>query len=88
MILSATNPAQVIARTNEPILVPETSDEIDGVVPNVVFPTASELIGGERYVFYGMADTKIGVARLDRTNAADNSIEHNGTGGDRSEQTA
>jgi predicted GH43/DUF377 family glycosyl hydrolase len=31
---------------------------------NVVFPTAIEEIEGERYVFYGMADTSIGVARL------------------------
>jgi predicted GH43/DUF377 family glycosyl hydrolase len=36
-------------------------------VPNVVFPTAIEEIDGVRYVFYGMADAKIGVARLDRT---------------------
>ena len=35
-------------------------------MPNVVFPTAIEEIDGVRYVFYGMADTKIGVARLDR----------------------
>jgi predicted GH43/DUF377 family glycosyl hydrolase len=35
-------------------------------VPNVVFPTAIEEIDGIHYVFYGMADSKIGVARLDR----------------------
>jgi predicted GH43/DUF377 family glycosyl hydrolase len=35
-------------------------------VPNVVFPTAIEEIEGVSYVFYGMADTRIGVARLDR----------------------
>jgi len=35
-------------------------------VPNVVFPTAIEEIEGRLYVFYGMADSKIGVARLDR----------------------
>jgi predicted GH43/DUF377 family glycosyl hydrolase len=35
-------------------------------VPNVVFPTAIEEVDGVRYVFYGMADSQIGVARLDR----------------------
>ena len=35
-------------------------------MPNVVFPTAIEEIDGVRYVFYGMADAHIGVARLDR----------------------
>jgi predicted GH43/DUF377 family glycosyl hydrolase len=67
MILSASDPSQVIARTSEPILVPETPDELTGVVGNVVFPTAIESVGGQQYVFYGMADAKIGVARLERT---------------------
>ena len=57
----------MLARTSEPILRPETPEEKDGTVPNVVFPTAIEEVDGVRYVFYGMADAKIGVARLDRT---------------------
>ncbi|WP_375155028.1 hypothetical protein [Micromonospora sp. 4G55] len=56
----------MLARTAEPVLVPETEDERSGTVPNVVFPTAIEEVDGVRYVFYGMADAKIGVARLDR----------------------
>ncbi len=56
----------MIARTPEPLLQAETEDERGGIVPNVVFPTAIEEIEGVRYVFYGMADSKIGVARLDR----------------------
>jgi len=44
---------------------PDTADERDGTVPDVVFPTAIETIGDVRYVFYGMADTRIGIARLD-----------------------
>ncbi|MDQ1585561.1 MAG: beta,2-mannobiose phosphorylase / 1,2-beta-oligomannan phosphorylase, partial [Actinomycetota bacterium] len=66
MLLAADDPSQVIARTSEPILTPETTDERIGTVGNVVFPTAIEEIEGVRYVFYGMADTRIGVARLDR----------------------
>lgn len=67
MLLDPADPSRVLARTDQPILTPETGDEIEGTVPNVVFPTAVEEIDGVRYVFYGMADTKIGVARLDRT---------------------
>ncbi|NJC70604.1 glycosidase [Planosporangium thailandense] len=67
MILDPADPSRVVARTPEPLLVPETADERAGVVPNVVFPTAIEEIDGAHYVFYGMADAKIGVARLDRT---------------------
>src|SRR5665647_3840689 len=66
MILDAVDPSKVLARSSEPILAPETEAETSGTVPNVVFPTAIEEVDGVRYVFYGMADSKIGVARLDR----------------------
>lgn len=66
MILDAADPSKVLGRTSEPILTPETEAETSGTVPNVVFPTAIEEVDGVRYVFYGMADSKIGVARLDR----------------------
>lgn len=67
MILDADDPTKVISRTSTPLLAPETDDERNGIVPNVVFPTAIEEIDGENFVFYGMADSKIGVARLDHT---------------------
>ena len=38
-------------------------------VPDVVFPTAIEEIDGHQFVFYGMADSSIGVASLDRMDA-------------------
>ena len=66
MILDAVDPSKVLARTSEPLLAPETEAETSGTVPNVVFPTAIEEVDGVRYVFYGMADSRIGVARLDR----------------------
>jgi beta-1,2-mannobiose phosphorylase / 1,2-beta-oligomannan phosphorylase len=64
MILDAADPSQVIARTTEPLMSPETADETSGTVANVVFPTAIEAVGDDTFVFYGMADSKIGVARL------------------------
>ena len=66
MILDAVDPSKVLARTSKPILAPETEAETSGTVPNVVFPTAIEEIDGVLYVFYGMADSRIGVARVDR----------------------
>lgn len=71
MILDASRPWEVVTRTSEPLLAAETEDERSGIVPNVVFPTAIEEVDGVRYVFYGMADSKIGVARLDRVEASD-----------------
>ncbi|WP_416182911.1 glycosidase [Microbacterium invictum] len=69
LLLDADDPSRVIARTPEPLLRPETDDERSGIVPNVVFPTAIEEIDGRHFVFYGMADSKIGVALLERTDA-------------------
>ncbi len=66
MILDAEQPWRVLSRSAEPLLSPETGDEQDGIVPNVVFPTAIESIDGQHFVFYGMADSRIGVARLER----------------------
>lgn len=66
ILLDADDPSVVLARTPKPLLEPETHAERNGIVPNVVFPTAIEEIDGTHYVFYGMADSKIGVARLDR----------------------
>ena len=51
---------------SEPLLSAETEDERSGIVPNVVFPTAIETVDGRDWVFYGMADSKIGVALLER----------------------
>ena len=66
MILDASDPSRVLERFERPLLEPETPEETDGIVANVVFPTAIERIDGVDFVFYGMADHKIGVARLTR----------------------
>ncbi len=65
MLLDAEDVTRVLTRSETPMLAPETDDERTGTVSNVVFPTAIEEIDGVRYVFYGMADARIGVARLD-----------------------
>jgi len=65
MLLDHDAPDVVLARTSVPLLEPELPEETAGLVPNVVFPTAIEEIEGTRFVFYGMADSKIGVAVLE-----------------------
>lgn len=67
MILDAEEPWRVRQRSAEPLLEPTIPEEVRGIVPNVVFPTAIEEIDGSLFVFYGMADTSIGVARIIRT---------------------
>ncbi|MHA4816126.1 glycoside hydrolase family 130 protein [Streptomyces aculeolatus] len=67
MLLDPNDPSRVLARSAEPWLSPQTREETEGTLGNVVFPTAIETISGTPYVFYGMADSSIGVAALTRT---------------------
>ena len=58
-------PRKILYRSPEPILEPDTGEEREGIVDNVVFPTAVDLRDDGRLdVYYGMADARIGVARL------------------------
>jgi predicted GH43/DUF377 family glycosyl hydrolase len=70
MILSKDNPCEIIYRSADPIMKPELAQEAVGLVANVVFPTGIDRrddIGmPDRFdIYYGMADDRIGVARLD-----------------------
>ena len=70
MVLTKEHPQLIRYRSQEPILRPELPQERDGIVANVVFPTGidrrDDLGAPDRFdVYYGMADSRIGVARLD-----------------------
>jgi predicted GH43/DUF377 family glycosyl hydrolase len=70
MVLSIEHPREIRYRSVEPVLTPELSQERHGTVANVVFPTGidrrDDLGSPDRFdVYYGMADNRIGVARLD-----------------------
>ena len=61
-ILDKDNPAKLLYRTREYLLAPAAPYELQGDVPNVVFPCAA-LQDGERVaVYYGAADTVVGLA--------------------------
>lgn len=70
MILSTEHPRTIRYRSPEPVLTPELPAERRGTIANVVFPTGidrrDDLGAPQRFdVYYGMADNRIGVARLD-----------------------
>jgi predicted GH43/DUF377 family glycosyl hydrolase len=65
MLLDPDDVTRVLARSAEPLLEPELPGEREGVVANVVFPTAIDRRGeDEADVYYGMADARIGAFRL------------------------
>lgn len=70
MVLSEKHPQMICYRSAEPVLKPESPQERSGTIANVVFPTGidrrDDLGTPNRFdVYYGMADSRIGVARLD-----------------------
>ena len=70
MILSKEHPQHILYRSIEPVLSPELKKERSGTVANVVFPTGidqrNDIGMPDRFdIYYGMADSRIGVARID-----------------------
>jgi predicted GH43/DUF377 family glycosyl hydrolase len=65
VLLDLKDPTRVIRRTDSPILEPEAGWEIRGDVNNVVFTCGAVLLGAELWVYYGGADTVIGLAKGD-----------------------
>ncbi|MCH7955888.1 MAG: glycosidase, partial [Candidatus Marinimicrobia bacterium] len=55
-LLDLEEPWKVLARTREPILEPEEKWELEGDVPNVVFPEGMVVVDKSLIVFYGAAD--------------------------------
>jgi beta-1,2-mannobiose phosphorylase / 1,2-beta-oligomannan phosphorylase len=65
VVHDADEPHRVLYRSAEPVMVPEGVDETHGIVSNVVFPTAIVELAERTFdVFYGMADARIGRARI------------------------
>jgi predicted GH43/DUF377 family glycosyl hydrolase len=63
-LLDRMNPMVVRARTKTPLLSPVHSWEKKGAVNNVVFLTGCIKIREKLYLYYGAADTSIGLAKI------------------------
>ena len=69
MILSGIQPNVMLYRSTDPVLAPSAPEERHGTVDNVVFPTGVDRrddLGTPDHIdiYYGMADSRIGAARL------------------------
>ncbi len=65
VLLDLKDPAIVLSRTTDPIFEPEEKYEKEGIVNNVVFPCGMAEIDGLLYIYYGGADTVVGVATIE-----------------------
>lgn len=72
MVFDAATGRRIVYRSTHPLFVPELPEEREGIVPHVVFPTGidprPDVVEDEAResfdIYYGMADTSIGAARL------------------------
>lgn len=62
VLLDLYNPRKILGRTSEPLLMPEDKYELEGIVPNIVFPSGGLVVDGKLFVYYGAADTRVAVA--------------------------
>jgi beta-1,2-mannobiose phosphorylase / 1,2-beta-oligomannan phosphorylase len=76
MLLDLADPYKVIARTPEPIMEPEAEYEKFGNHDNVISPCANPVIDGTLHIYYGAADTCIGLATVDVDELLEHLLQH------------
>jgi predicted GH43/DUF377 family glycosyl hydrolase len=74
-LLDLKNPKKVMMRMKKPLFKPEFDWEKQGVVDNVVFPEGAVFEDNNLNVFYGCADSRIGLAKFNFDNLMDNLAE-------------
>ena len=62
VLLDLEDPRKVIARTKDFLMEPDQDFELCGIYEGCVFPTGTVVKDGTLYVYYGCADTYIGLA--------------------------
>ena len=65
-LLDLHNPAIVLGRSSEPVLEPEETYEKEGFIPNVVFACGAIETNQEYLVYYGGADSVVGLATISK----------------------
>ena len=64
VVLDLKDPNKILHIHKKPILWPEKTWEIHGVVPYVIFSCANVEVGDEIWVYYGGADTVVGLGKI------------------------
>lgn len=62
VLLDSNDPTKIIGRTTHPLITPQEKYEVEGDVANIVFPSGALVQNEKLFVYYGAADTRVGVA--------------------------
>jgi predicted GH43/DUF377 family glycosyl hydrolase len=76
VLLDLDNPRKIIARTKEPIMIPEADFETKGLYNGCVFPTGNVVKDNILYVYYGAADKYVCVATCNFTDLIEDMIKN------------
>lgn len=64
-LLDLNNPQEIVARTMAPFLIPQEKYELEGLIPNVIFPTSARIEEDRLLIYYGATDNHCVLATLD-----------------------
>ncbi|MBN1263482.1 MAG: glycosidase [Candidatus Pacebacteria bacterium] len=67
LLLDLKNPKKILYRSSEPVLSPKEDWEKRGYVNNVVFVCGAVEWGDRYWVYYGAADSRVGVASIEKS---------------------
>jgi len=74
LLLDIDDPKKIIGRTKGPIMVPESTYEKYGHLPNIIFPSGAIIRGGNVEIYYGGADTLSCRAKVNLNNLLESMI--------------
>jgi predicted GH43/DUF377 family glycosyl hydrolase len=75
-LLDLADPRKLLARSSDWVFAPETEYEQRGLVPDVVYTCGALERDGEIWMYYGGADTVIGMATANTSDLVDFVLEH------------
>ncbi len=63
-LLRPDKPRRVIGRTAHPLLTPQETYEMHGMIPNIAFPSGALIEGDTLHFYYGAADNAVAIADM------------------------
>ncbi|MGH9857356.1 MAG: hypothetical protein ACRD4B_05870, partial [Acidobacteriota bacterium] len=74
-VLDFNDPRKIIGRTEYSLLSPEMDYELEGDVPNVIFPSGALVSNEQLFVYYGAADTRVALASCSLNDLMDDLLQ-------------
>ena len=62
VVLDRDDPTKILLRTQGPFMIPQEDYELQGMVPNAIFPSGCLLENDHLYIYYGAADTTVALS--------------------------